>query len=111
MAFLPHTQIKKLASDGKLFANKDYDPNGVKQASYDLRLGDEIYIVGRKAPEKLTKNRPYALLGPGQFAILTTQEILTIPNNVLALIAIRTKFKLQGLVNISGFHVDPSYKG
>jgi dCTP deaminase len=74
-------------------------------------LGDEIYVVGRRAPEKLTERNPYALLPPGQFAILTTYEEVCMPRSILGFIAIRTKFKLQGLVNISGFHVDPSFHG
>ena len=117
MAFLPRQEIKRLADDEKLFVcrdskdGKNYDEANFKQASYDLRLGDEIYVVGRRAPEKLTDRSPYALLPPGQFAILTTYEEVCMPRSVLGFIAIRTKFKLQGLVNISGFHVDPSFHG
>jgi hypothetical protein len=29
----------------------------------------------------------------------------------MAFISMRTAFKFKGLVNISGFHVDPGYKG
>jgi dCTP deaminase len=110
MAFLPHADIVKLATAGKLFAGK-YDSNNIKQASYDLKLGEEIYIVGRRAPERLSARHPYVVIPPGAFAILTTDEVVTIPANILGFIAIRTQFKLQGLVNISGFHVDPSFRG
>jgi len=110
MGFLPKSEIKRRQSADRILG-KDYDDNLVKQASYDLRLGDEVYIVGRRAPEKLTQGRPYLLLAPGQFAILTTLEAVEMPDDLLAFIAIRTQFKMQGLVNISGFHVDPSFHG
>ena len=111
MAFLPGDEIKQLAEQGKLFGAGYYDPANVKQASYDLRLGSEVYIVGREVPETLTRQDPYASLAPGQFAILTTYEEVIIPKNILALITLRFTFKRQGLINISGFHVDPSFHG
>ena len=111
MAFLPGDEIKQLAKEGKLFGEGYYDSANVKQASYDLRLGSEIYIVGHQVPDTLTQRDPYAALAPGQFAILTTYEEVRIPNNVLALITLRFTFKQQGLINISGFHVDPSFHG
>jgi hypothetical protein len=38
-------------------------------------------------------------------------EVLSIPENILGLISLRNSCKMQGLVNISGFHVDPTHKG
>ncbi len=111
MSFLPGNEIRRLASEGKLFGDSYYDQGNVRQASYDLRLGAEIYIVGREAPDTLTKQNPYASLPPGQFAILTTYEKIELPNYILGFINIRTTYKWQGLVNISGFHVDPSFQG
>jgi dCTP deaminase len=94
-----------------LLISTEFEPTLVKQASYDLRLGEEIYVVGKRAPEKITARNPYLSIEPGQFAILTTYEELKIPDNILAFISVRTTFKIQGLVNVSGFHVDPSYEG
>jgi dCTP deaminase len=111
MAFLPGDEIRQLAVEGKLFGEGYYDPTNVNQASYDLRLGSEVYIVGREVPDTLTQRDPYASLAPGQFAILTTYEEVRIPNNLLAFINLRFTYKKQGLVNISGFHVDPSFHG
>lgn len=47
----------------------------------------------------------------GQFALLLTEEIVEVPNDTLAFISIRAKTKFKGLVNVSGFHVDPGFKG
>jgi dCTP deaminase len=110
MAFLPNSEIKRRQWEDQILG-PEYEERFVKQASYDLRLGDEVYIVGHRAPDKLTSSKPYVLLAPGQFAILTSHEAIKMPENLIAFIAIRTQFKMQGLVNISGFHVDPSFRG
>ena len=48
---------------------------------------------------------------PGQFAFLLTEEVVCVPADALAFISIRAKIKFRGLVNVSGFHVDPGYRG
>ncbi|MDZ4819839.1 MAG: hypothetical protein SGJ20_12790 [Planctomycetota bacterium] len=47
----------------------------------------------------------------GQFGFLLTEESVTVPATTMAFISIRAKYKFRGLVNVSGFHVDPAYKG
>lgn len=119
MAFLGHDRIiaeKDLLFDTtgqslKLSLPDLFDSNSVEQASYDLRLGEEFYIVGRRAPERLSEKQPYVSLPPGQFAVLTCYEILNLPKKIMAFITLRNRFKMQGLVNVSGFHVDPTFKG
>lgn len=108
--FLPHREIVNKCLRGLLIST-EFDSKLAKQASYDLRLGDEIYLVGRKTPERITEKSPYLTIQPGQFAILTTFEEIKIPDNIVAFISVRTTFKIQGLINVSGFHVDPSYEG
>jgi dCTP deaminase len=108
--FLPHRDIIQKAQRGLLISS-EFKPELVKQASYDLRLGEEIFVVGKRAPDRLTERNPYVSLPSGQFAILTCYEEITMPNNMLAFIALKTSFKFQGLVNISGFHVDPTFRG
>lgn len=110
--FLPQEQIIARAnSEKKELISKHFDKKFAKQASYDLRLGAEVYVVGKRSPEKLSEKNPYLSLQPGQFAILTCFEEISIPPDILAFIALKTSFKFQGLVNISGFHVDPTHQG
>jgi dCTP deaminase len=45
----------------------------------------------------------------GQFGLLITREVVTVPNKAIAFISIRAGTKFRGLVNVSGFHVDPGY--
>lgn len=109
MTFLANRRIKTLMDLGELIIHGHEDC--IQQASYDLRLGDEVYVVGKKTPEKLTARNPYLSLAPGQFALLTTFETVKIPKEYMGFITMRSHFKFPGLVNISGFHVDPTYEG
>jgi len=108
--FLARSEIKKLVGDGKLIGER-YDEKFVRQCSYDLRLGKEAYLVGKDVPQDLSDEAPYISLPPGQFAILTCYEEINIPEQHMAFIALKSTFKFQGLVNISGFHVDPTHVG
>lgn len=108
--FLPYEEIVKKGTWGELIATH-FKESLTKQASYDLRLGDEVYLVGSRSPEKLSDSRPYITLPPGQFAILTSYEEVKIPPDVLAFITLKMTFKIEGLVNVSGFHVDPTFEG
>ena len=59
---------------------------------------------------KLDRDEAFTI-PPGQFAFLLTEETVSVPGNALAFISIRAKTKFRGLVNVSGFHVDPGYCG
>jgi dCTP deaminase len=104
MTFVSHHSIDKAWITD--FRNECLQP-----ASYDLRLGADVYVVGDIAPVRLTKDEPYLVLKPGQFAMLTTFEQVNMPADYLGFITIRMRYKNQGLVNISGFHVDPTFSG
>jgi dCTP deaminase len=41
--------------------------------------------------------------------VLLTEETITVPAGVIAFISMKTGLKGRGLVNVSGFHVDPGY--
>lgn len=47
----------------------------------------------------------------GQFAFLITKEQVFIPHFAMGFISMRTPFKFQGLINVSGFNVDPGFRG
>jgi dCTP deaminase len=94
-----------------------FDENRIESSSYGLSVGDEIYISPlpntplEKRVKKIIGNRETAPIPPGQFAYLITEEVITIPKDAIAFISIRFKAKSKGLVNVSGFHVDPGYSG
>src|SRR5262245_28259109 len=104
--FLDRNQIKNRIAE--LF--EAYDDTLVRDACYDLRVGNEIFLSEGK-PQLFSDKDPYVILPSGQFALVKTRETVLMPPNLIGLISIRTRFKVQGLINISGFHVDPRYRG
>jgi len=91
-----------------------YDPDAVEDANYLLSIGDEIYVSSpeiKSTIQRLTDSNPNFSIEPGQFAFLLSAERVTIPFDMIGFISIRASIKFMGLVNISGFHVDPGYSG
>ncbi|MBW4538981.1 MAG: hypothetical protein KME43_07510 [Myxacorys chilensis ATA2-1-KO14] len=94
-----------------------FDPNRIDSASYELSLGDEVYISSfPNTPQKdrkkvFLKERETIAIPPGQFAFLITAEEISVPVNAIAFISIKFSAKAKGIINVSGFHVDPGYKG
>lgn len=93
-----------------------YDPQRVRHCAYELALGSEAYVTGM--PSEFNDDRlrtrlegDRVVVPPGQFALLLTEERVEVPEYALGLISIRSGPKLRGLVNVSGFHVDPGYSG
>jgi dCTP deaminase len=83
-----------------------------------LRVGGEVYITpGLEQPnpsthtKRLLDSKAAFAIPPGQFAFLLTEEVVTIPPEVMGFISIKATFKSKGLVNVSGFHVDPGWVG
>jgi dCTP deaminase len=104
-------------------AGEDIDDGGpvrpfriahIEDANYLLSVGDEIYVSSSEARNtihKLTDEKENFSIEPGQFAFVLTEESISLPFNVIGFISIRASIKFLGLVNISGFHVDPGYSG
>src|ERR1700743_3353271 len=90
-----------------------FDPTRIEDAKYMLSIGGEVYVSeeeGKKTAQLLKEGESFAI-DPGQFAFVLTEETVHLPFDVLGFISIRATIKFLGLVNISGFHVDPGYKG
>lgn len=102
------TLRKRIPAQGII---EPFDERRVKHAAYELAVGGEAFITSN--PSEKTQLTPGAkvVIPPGQFGLLTTRETLRIPPDVIALISIRASIKFRGLVNVSGFHVDPGYAG
>src|SRR5260370_2259763 len=82
----------------------------VKQSALELALGSEVFITNETIKRTLAPNEQVSI-PPGQFALLLTHEQLNIPNDVIGFISVRYTIKRKGLINVSGFHVDPGYRG
>jgi len=94
------------------------DPDCVDGAACMLKVGSEYYVTPTdqdsdpktRSLKRLNPGECFAI-PPGQFAYVMTEEIVSIPSNVLGFISIRARIKWKGLVNVSGFHVDPGFRG
>ncbi|HYT93229.1 MAG TPA: hypothetical protein VEL76_31210, partial [Gemmataceae bacterium] len=86
-----------------------YRKERVRHGAYELSVGEEAYITsGDGKKSKVAADTPITI-PPGQFGLLITREVVTVPEKAIAFISIRAGTKFRGLVNVSGFHVDPGY--
>lgn len=97
-------------------------PNGIVNsesvdcAAITLTVGNEVYITPNSDKDSnvkqiLTDEKPQFIIPTGQFALLLTAETVKVPDTALAFISFKAKYKFKGLINVSGFHVDPGWKG
>jgi len=91
-------------------------------ASYRLSAGEQAFVTTAELESQSSDVSIIKKLGlgsddgairicPGQFAFLLTEEDVTVPDDALAMISIRAGYKFKGLINVSGFHVDPGWVG
>jgi dCTP deaminase len=95
-----------------------FEPAQIDCASYTLKMGKEAYITPDYHVTIISKHTIYRLeerehfiIPAGQFGFLLTKEVVSIPADVLGFISLRTGLKFRGLINVSGFHVDPGFRG
>ena len=94
-----------------IFGKKEENhPKKINCAAYELRVGKEAFISGENRLIDLKKEK-YIAIEPGMFASLLTYESMEIPKDLVGFISLKFSLKSKGLVNISGFHVDPGFKG
>jgi len=91
----------------QMINQQNSDDDGV---AFDLRLGSQYYLSGEDYPDKLNDG-DYLNIKPGQLALLTTYEQFSMPLDYVAFISMRFRVKASGLINVSGFQVDPGYQG
>lgn len=110
MSFLSGNELENIL---KLVLGDTFDSKRISQAAYELSLGDQVYRTDSpsKKREILTTTDSQIIINPGQFALLITEETIKMPNNFLAFISIKFNQKIKGLVNVSGFHIDPNFEG
>jgi dCTP deaminase len=84
----------------------------VQPSSIDLHIGS-IFLPGTKLGMDGSEDKPLSThtLGPGEAAIVTTFETLTLPNNVAAIGFPPSSVSKQGLLTTNPGHVDPGYVG
>jgi dCTP deaminase len=114
MAFWSGAKLKTELPKRSLVTH--YDSARVDCAAYTLRMGRQYYLSASEDTSPTNKienlgNGECIAIPAGQFAFLLTEEIVTVPAGVIAFISMKTELKFRGLVNVSGFHVDPGFSG
>src|SRR5689334_22348820 len=110
MAFWNSEKLKQVISVGKFV--EPFDEKAVKHGAYELSLGPEAFLTSDDDNKKdILDEGEQLVIPPGQFGLLLTEEKVRIPNNAIGFISIKAGIKFRGLVNVSGFHVDPGFSG
>ena len=105
------TLLKRLPGLIDPFRKEDVDC-----AAYTLSIGPEVYVSPSEqaaAEQKVVQlaDRASFVIPPGQFAFLLTEQTVTMPTSAIGFISMKASIKFRGLINVSGFHVDPGYMG
>ncbi|WP_342084853.1 dCTP deaminase domain-containing protein [Dyadobacter sp. OTU695] len=110
MSFLGVSDLLRIQEESQVIA--PFNSKRVKNGAYELSLGSEAFLTDSKDGKiqilKEDTNRQIDI-NPGQFALLLTAEKVNVPVDKIAFISIKAGEKLKGLVNVSGFHVDPGF--
>jgi len=106
MSFLSSESVKR-----ELYKHIDpFDPERVEHGAYELGLGPEVFTTDNETSELIYTNQK-VVIRPGQMGMLLTEEKLLIPKDIVGFISIKAGIKFRGLINVSGFHVDPGFNG
>ncbi|MCW9708846.1 dCTP deaminase [Fodinibius salsisoli] len=109
MSFLSHETLKSRIVSDNIIIN-GFEEDNIKSAAYELSMGHEAFVTTEQIKEVYEKGNQI-VIEPGQFAILLTKEKLSVPFDLIAFISVKFSIKKEGLVNVSGFHVDPGFNG
>lgn len=128
MAFWSGKKLATTGADVNLVT--PFKPDQIDCSSYTLTLGPECFVTpsfGNNEPNLkqqldsvrtiTVEGKPLPLTGgemiipAGQFAFLLTEEVINIPPGAMGFISLKSHVKWKGLINVSGFHVDPGFKG
>jgi dCTP deaminase len=108
-----------------------FNANQIDCNAYTLRMGAEAYvtpdygaILRRNKKQVLKEATKFQtplgdipikggglVIPSGQFAFLLTEERVDFPADVMGFISLKSRVKFRGLINVSGFHVDPGFSG
>ncbi|MCA4896326.1 MAG: deoxycytidine triphosphate deaminase [Cytophagales bacterium] len=110
MAFIGTNNLTTILKNSDVIL--PFDEGRIKNGAYELSLGAQVFQTDSspRAVKEL-KEKEKIEIKPGQFALLLTKEYVKIPKDKIAFISIKAGVKFKGLVNVSGFHVDPGFEG
>jgi len=109
MVLLTDSEIKEAMEKGEI-KMESFEPKMLQSASYDMRIGAELLISGTERNIDLGQQGSINLKA-GQFALVTTQENITLAKNMVAHIGLKSYYVRKGIVVLAGLQIDPGFSG
>lgn len=103
-------QIKDYVEKG-LLGIENFSEQCVQPASYDMRIGEEVYLSTKRDVLKLSGNGGHFTIDPSAVANITTYECLKLPNNIAGRPGIKSGLARRGLFTSIGIQADPGFDG
>lgn len=88
-----------------------FDPERLRPAGYELSIGDEISIGGKRIVLKDAPGENTFVLKPFHVAVMKIHETLNLPRNLIGRWNIKVALAYEGLVWVGGPQVDPGWVG
>lgn len=105
MEILIDEEIEKILNTIILNGDKKY----IQPSSYDIRVGEELYLPERGKKISL-KRGDFEHLQPFESVLIKTLEEVKIPKNMTCLLQPSSKLSTRGLIYTGG-SIDPGYEG
>ena len=106
---LSNNQIKETIDKGNIQITP-FEYSQIEPASYDLRIGKQGATTSSKQIIDIEK-RGYIPIEPGDFAIITVFEEISLGLQYTGRLGLRSKYMRKGLIATTGLQVDPGYRG
>lgn len=106
---LSDRQIIAMAGNGILIS-ENFNVGSVKQACYELRVGDVYYEVTGEKKRREVSQFNNVLLKPHQLTVVITKETLNIPEDILGRILTKGRLFSAGILPVNTY-ADPGFQG
>lgn len=106
---LTDSMIQQACSEGTVGISP-FDVQQIQPASYDLRVGPEAAVSSHHGKVNI-KEKGFVELDAGDFAVLVTEEVISLDNQHSGRFGLRSKWARKGLLATTGPQVDPGFKG
>lgn len=90
----------------------NFDARYLEPATYDMRLGNEIFQVSSdSAGRRDLETSRILIIGASEFALVGTYETLELPNDVVGHFGLKSSLSRRGLYASIGTQIDPGFRG
>ncbi|MCY0859545.1 MAG: dCTP deaminase [Sulfolobaceae archaeon] len=104
---LPHQKIKEFCESGIIINCAE---ESIRENGYDLRIDKLMVLQNGNVKELETSHDEYYSLNPNSFYLALSVEELNMPDDVAALMTLRSTFARLGFL-ISNTVIDAGYRG